>query len=508
MGLLHHNVESTPSDPNSQQKGVGKYGGTGNSSRGGEFATVITYFPDRYTATVRTERGRTIPGVPRLRSSPGDVSTLSPGTEVLISYDYGPPVIMGVLSTPASNNDGSTSFSVGDVEGVGGQGLNQSQESVGNYRNATEPSDLMPGDDVRVGKEGNMLGLLEGGIALLKSGPLSQIRTHLINDLVEVISRNFRLISDMGELNISNEDGLINLSFRGGIDQRNEAGPDEEKWTIKFDLGSEGDMLNFELTTPTGQTLFRFHVDANGKAELYGVNGIEILSGSKDGGGHAEEHTGNSNRVVDGNRSAETRGDDTREVQGNSSENIGSDKEISVGNDLKQQALRDVALSAGRNMFLRAEGGDGEAALNFDVEQGDWVTTIGSATSPNSNMKVATFAGNVEITSALGGDFKFETPLGEIETDSTQIALKTSLPSSVILGGSTLISHLVKWEELEKHLKFLYRILDGHRHMHDGSATAGGSAVAGLTGKPLIPFGALLNGSIVTFKSLKAGVSG
>lgn len=509
MSLLPTNTKSTRDDPYSNQKANNKHGGVGDAVKRGEFATVIQYFPDRYTSNVKTESGRTIQGIPRLRTSPGDVATLAPGSEVLVSYDYGPPIIMGVMSTPASNNDDSTSYSSADLEGVGGQGLNKSSNSVGNYRNAAEPSDFIPGDDVKIGQDGNMLGLLSGGISLLKSGPLSQIRTHLINDLVEVLSRNFRLISDMGEFNITNEDGLINLSFRGGVDQRNEAGPDEEKWTIKLDLGSKGDMLNFELTTPTGQTLFRFHVDANGKAEIYGINGVEILSGSKDGGAHAEGHTGNSSREVDGHRTSTTGGDEERNVQGNCKENVGSDKTINAGNDVKVQSLRDTGISSGRNMTLRAEGGDGDAALIFDVEQGDWVSTVGSATSPDSNLRMATFAGDIAVTSALGGNISLETSLGEILTDSTQIALKTSLPSSVILGGNSLSSHLVKWEELQIHLQTLYTLLDTHRHIHDGTtAFAGSIPIIGLSGIPLVPFSPALSGSISTFKSLKAGVSG
>jgi hypothetical protein len=498
---------ATPPDPSGIQRDSGRHGTTGDQRRRGEFGTVLAYQSDRYTATVRTERGRTLRGVPRLRSSPGEVVPLAVGTEVAISFDYGMPLIVGVITMPGDSNAESEAFAISDVDGVGGDGPNGATIPMGNFRGAAEPRDVIPGDWVQAGRQGNMMGVLEGGTNVIRSGPLAQIRTHLLNDLVELLSRNFRQVSDMGEFTIMNTDGRINMRFRGATDQRSEAGPDEERWTVKFDLGAEGDMLNFEICTPEGQTLFKWRVTSDGHCELYGVNGIALNSGSRAGGGHAEEHTGDSVRRVSGSRTSTTAGDETRQVDGNSATTVASDYAVSAGNDGRVQALRDLALSAGRNAFFSVQGGDGDAALTFDIESGDWVTTIGSTSSPDSGYKLSTFAGDIEFESSQGGDFNVTTQMGNIKTNSQSIKLVTSQLDSVVLGGENLVSHLVKYEELQQHLIQLYTALDMHTHLISGTATAGMLPVNGTTGMPVVPIGSPIQGSMQQFKSTKAGVS-
>lgn len=500
------NNSATPSDPNSALRGEGRHPGTGDRQRRGEFATVIEYFSDRYTAKVRTERGRVLSGVPRLRSMPGAVAPLPPGTEVLLSFDYGFPVIMGVLSTPAQREStSSTGFSVTDTPP---DGFSQSQLETGNFRGPNEPVDLISGDQAIIGQEGNSVAALNGGVNVMRSTPLSQIRTHAISELVEIISRNFRHITDMGEMSIANNDGRINMSFRGGTDQRSEAGSDEENWSVRMDLGSEGDLFNFELTTPRGQTLFRLHVDAEGHVELYGVNGIDIQSGTRTNGAHTEDHSGNSARTVRGNRSSATQGQEQRR-SGALEQHVDNDYVTSVNNDIRTSALRDITVSSGRNMYHVIQGqGEGNGAVVYDVISGDWLTTLGSGGAPNGKYQVRTTAGNIEFNSSLGGDFVVDTVTGNVLTSSQQVKLVTSQPDSVILGGDSLTSHLVKWEELQRHLVQLYRALDLHTHQIPATATAGGIfAVTGTTGLPLTPIGSPLTGDIINFKSTKAGVS-
>jgi len=81
------------------------------------------------------------------------------------------------------------------------------------------------------------------------------------------------------------------------------------------------------------------------------------------------------------------------------------------------------------------------------------------------------------------------------------------IPDSVVLGGSVLSSHLVKFEQLEAHLKILYSLLDTHVHAITGSATAAGIPVVGATIQPVVPFSPLLSPSIFLCKSLTTGVS-
>ncbi len=478
----------------------------------GERATVISYQSDRYTATVRTDRGRTLTGVARMRSSPGEIVPLEAGSEVLLNFDYGQPIILGVLATPSSGVDAGRKFSVTDTEGFGGQGLNKTSLSDGaDYRNAQEPDDLAPGDWVQMGPDGNAMGVLTGGVNVIRSNALSQIRTHFINDLVEIISRNFRHISDMGEFTVQNNDGRINMRFRGASDQRTEAGPDEEKWTIKFDLGAEGDLLNFELCTPQGQTLFRLHVDSDGACEIFGINGVAIHSGAQQSGVSTETVTGSKEINIEGNTTSSVGGDKTESVNGSVRTNVLNDHQVLAGNDVQTQALRDMGISAGRNMYVGVQGNiTGDDALTFDIESGDWIVDIGGPLSANpaSGHTLRTFAGSINYESLAGGNFNISSLLGEYKSRTRKATVSTfNLPDSVVLGGEALTSHLVKYEQLEQHLMLLYQLLDTHIHIEQGTATAGVFPVVGVSGPPVVPFSPMLNPLILTLKSLTSGVA-
>ena len=505
--LLPRRLGASPGDPNSPLRGSNqRLGSTGDAGRRGELATVIDYQSDRYTAKVRTERGRVLEGVPLLRATPGTVAALPAGTEVLVSFDYGFPVIMGCLAMPAQRDSGGRqSYSVTDQEP---DGFSQSQTEAGNFRSSSEPSDILPGDQVFVGQEGNSVGALSGGVSVLRSAPLSQVRTHAVGDLVEILSRNFRHITDMGEFIIQNEEGQVNMSFRGGTDQRAEAGSDEENWSIRMDLGSEGDLFNFELTTPQGNRLFRFHVDAEGHVELFGINGIDFQSGSRNGSGHTEDHSNSSARTVRGTRTSIVQGSETRQASSLTS-TVDNDYALSVGNDLRTSVLRDTTFCVGRNLYYAVQGNNAsESAVLFDVNTGDWLTDIGSPDQQGGSYLVRTIAGNIGFESTLGGNFLVTTDLGNIETSSQQVKLATSQIDSVILGGNTLASHIVKWEELTQHLGNLYSALDTHTHSINGGATAGGIfPVTGVTSIPAVPIGAPIKGEFNNFKSTKAGVS-
>lgn len=509
MPISPRGVSASPRSPNRIISGDNLHGSSGGRFRKGTIGTIVSYQADRYTATIKTDRqGPPITGVPRLRSSPGDIAPLTPGTQVLISEEYGQPVIMGVLATPSGNNDDAPNFSITDASGFGGQGDDRSTSDVGNFREFSEPTDLMPGDWVKIGEDGNAIGVLGGGVNVIRSSPMAQIRTYLLNDLVELISRNYRHITDMGEFNITNNDGRLNLSFRGSTDQRSEAGPDEEKWTIKLDIGSEGDVFNLEFTTPAGQTLFKFHVDAEGHAEIYGIDGVDILSGNKSERGHAEEHTGNSKQTVLGNHARNVDGNRNLKIKGNHTKDISGDHEVSVSNDARLQVLRDLALSSGRSILVSAQGPviPGGTALTFDVENGDCILDIGSFTSPLSGLGVSTYTGDIDFESVLGGNFNVETLLGKISTRSLGFKASTlGIPDSVVLGGEALVSHVVKWEELILYLNALHLALDTHIHPIPGTAF-GIIPITGVTTPPVIPIGSPLSSLFAAFRSLTTGV--
>lgn len=491
-----------------------RFGGVGDRRIRGERAIVREYYTDTYTCDLHTERGRPLRGVQQIRSAPGAVAPLEPGCEVLITYEFGQPYILGCIVSPA-REDTSAPFSVTGVSGFGGQGNNRSvNPELGSFRKVNEPTDIMPGDFVQVGAEGNMIGVLSGGANVVKSSPLAQVRTHALNDLVEILCRNYRHVTDMGIMEVINDAGRINMSFRGGTDQSTETGIDEEKWGIRFDLGSEGDIFKFELTTPLGQTLFRIHVDAEGQCEIYGINGVSINSGSQAGGVKSEESTGDRRATIGGNNTEEIAGDVASAVGGSETHTVDSSYTLSSGNDINLSALRDVGLGVGRNMAVQVMGplipGD---ALTFNVATGNFVVDVGEVVSPFGNFQATTYEGDFDFKALLGGDFKVETLLGDIDTLSLGVKLKTQVPDSVVLGGRTgvLLSHVAKFEQLATYINALHNALDNHIHditTAPAPAVAGPFKVVGTTGLPLLPISLPLTGLVPPIKSEYVGVGG
>jgi hypothetical protein len=488
-------------DPNAARRGPSRTGGIEPTNHSAELATIISVDAARYAYNVRTHRGRSLPGLPRKRYSPADITILPVGTTVVVRFDLGLPYIDGVLDLPASPST-EQGVPVSEVGGIGGQGFNQTTDvNRGNYRGPSEPTDMLPGDTLMANSTGARVGALEGGVALLSAAQLAQVRAHVLNDLVEIISRNYRHVTDMGIFEVKNTDGRINMSFRGASDQTNEAGADEENWTCRMDLGSEGDMFNFELTTPQGQTLFRLHVDSNGRCEIFGLDGVVTQSGNRNGEPHIAEQGGDSIDTVHGARATNTGGDHLEVVEGDHRETVDGNATLLCGNDIQQAATRDLGLSAGRNAVVSVAGDKlGNTALTTSVQGGAYEVVVGQAAYPTPGYSLRTFKGDVAFRSTMGGAFKVDTPLGEINLRGRKAVINTMTPNSVILGGSALVSHVVKYEQLELFLKALLKMLDSHTHTSAAPGTP--------TSPPVVPFSAILSGMIKTLKSLRVGVGG
>lgn len=481
-----------PIDPNATHQGPSRHGGVAAPQASAELAQIVSVDSARMAYVVRTLRGRSLTGVPRLRNSPSDLTLLPVGTTVKVSFDLGFPYIDGVIDMPAYAPDDAGI----PVTGVDGYSNPTTDFSTGSFRGPGEPSDLLGGDTVFGNKAGARMGVLEGGTAILAGSGVAQVRAHALNDLVEVISRNYRHVTDMGVTEVKNADGRINWSFRGASDQTNEAGADEENWTIRWDLGSEGDLLNFELTTPEGQTLFRLHVDGNGRAEIFGLDGVVIQSGSQNDEPHVSEHGGDSTDIVHGSRTVRTGGDVTETVEGTQAVTVDGNQNTVIGGDSSTAAVRDVGVSAGRNTNRTTAGArNGSVALRESVLGGDYAVAVGQEAYPSPGYTLETLKGHIEFISRLGGDYRVNTPLGNVKTRSRKVTMSTSAPDSVVLGGDALAAHAAKFEQLEIFLKALLRWLDSHAHPPG----------APVGGPPTVPSSAVLSALIAPIKSQRVG---
>lgn len=482
-----------PQDPNADHVGHSRHGGIGAGMQHAELGTVVSVDSQRMAYTVRTMRGRALPGIGRIRYSPSDLSLLPVGTTVVVRFDLGQPLIDGVIDVPAEPA-GSPGI---PTTGVAGYGTQTTDFQTGSFRGPAEPSDLMPGDNIMGNLQGARVGVLEGGVGILRGSAAAQIRAYLLDDLVEIISRNFRHITDMGVSEIRNRDGRINMSFRGASDQTNEAGADEQNWTIKMDLGAEGDMFNFELCTPQGQTLFRFHVDSNGRCEIFGADGVVTQSGNRNGEAHITEQGGDSQDIVHGNRTVTTDGTVTEETQGTHTHTVDGAHTVAVGSDYSLGAVRDAGVSAGRGLTLTGAGDKlGGVAVNMMAPGGNFETTVGQLTFPTPKYSLTTYKGNIEFKSQLGGNFEVTSLLGDLKTNTKKVLMNTLTPDSVILGGNALVSHVVKYEQFKVLIDTIAKLFDTHVH----------PTPTGPSGAPVVPMSSVIASLILLCKSLRVGV--
>lgn len=395
--------------------------------------------PDTHSYTVSLTIGDGIAlreGVGRLLSDPGDKRILPKGTRVALSEDYGPLLILGVIPATSGRDDNENRITVTGESGSGGEDpIAQNKESAANYRTKNTPRDLNPNDWVQVGEEGNLIGVLGGGVNVVKSSAFAQIRTHLLNDIVEIISRNFRHVSDMGTSEIKNDGGRITWSFRGGADQLTEAGADQENWTIRIDLGAEGDLFHFALTQPDGGTNFSFHVNNEGKLTVYTATGVD----DRTGGNRRETTLGDRITDVKGNENTITRGNQTEKVNGTRDAMVAMSDTLNVGNDRTTSIQRHLTETVGGKHEEKIVGGNvalmkpGDLARETTLNAG-WKVNIGDPLSGANPAALAgfnlnTFTGDIEGKVTVKGNVNFKTLLGNVTMETTAgiATLKTSL---------------------------------------------------------------------------------
>lgn len=357
--------------------------------------TTINCDPAGHAYLVATPQGRV--AMPRIRMSPGDVALIPNGTPVVVDYSLGEPYIAGILPAEGRRST-AASEGVTGTAGYGGQDPVLTANYGVNARAGDEPTDLVPGDVVQRGPGTSLFAALHGNVAMMQGGRLAQVRAFGDNDAIEIISGIYKLMTWMGESKVVNEDGKTSFIWRGGSDQLTQTGPDEERYPIRLDVGHTGDLINLEVCTPRGQSLFRFHVDAQGKMELFAAGGIDQTQGGRE----------SPDRVA-GARQTDIRGDCSRTVGGvcktvcesNRYASVSSNDELVVGQDLVQTVGRNARLSVNEQILMRA-------------------------------------ADDVEVAS--GTDVKVSSTAGSI-------ALKTNLPDSVKLGRNPHF-HAVNYEPL------------------------------------------------------------
>ena len=310
-----------------------------------ERGTVIEVDARRHAYRVHLNSGRTIV-CGRMTTSRGDTSLLDLRDVVAVSFDLGTPYIVGLLPPETAHVDATTSLTGTDGHGGGDPALD-ARMGVSNQSGDT-PADLLPGDLAIRAPGGAFVGALRGGVASVVGGALASIHAFGAEDAVRINAGTLKLETWLGTLSITNEEGRPNLSLRAGTDQRTHTGADEGRFPIRLDLGSEGDVLRFELTNREGQPLFRLHVSPAGRVEMYAAGGIAVDEG--DGRHIAEDvHHGSAMRRITG--------DDRHQVGGEAVTDIEGPWRMSCGGAANISSGRRISLTAVDAITLQSTGG-------------------------------------------------------------------------------------------------------------------------------------------------------
>ena len=460
-----------------------------------ESGTVLDYFPNQHAYRVQGSRSGILEYVPRLINDPGETSVLPRGTLVAVHHELGYPVIDKVIPAATLQSVNLNPTQLSEVQGVGGNdSVYQSAEGA-NYCPPGAPVDAISGDWIRRSPDGNHVGALAGGMNVMHSGPMAQIRTHQLDDLVEILSHNFKHITSMGDMNIVNEEGKTSLVWRAGSDQSNENGANRGNWTIRLDIGARpaGDLFTFEVTTPEGQSLCKVHMSSNGRLELLGAAGLDFTSGDRgpmrtDVGGdqetdirgdQVESIQGDVTRSIGGSRLTETSKDDNLIVGNSLAETINTDRNTYVGGVIKQKVQGGLPLPPASVGFL---------AGAYEFINGGVETVIASPLSGG----VPTAQQTCNYVNYAGG-FNFVIQPTSLNPKFNIVSM---MPDSVLLGANgaaipsadgtahtvTAIApfHVMKYEPFEAMMTILLKWLNMHTHL--GAMGPTGPAQMGATG--------------------------
>jgi hypothetical protein len=372
-------------------------------------------------------------------------------TTVVVTWALGLPYILGVLPQEVSPDSEEIPQSVTDVPGHGGQDPALARGMAANARAPEEPRDIMPGDFVGLSPDGASVSALHGQVAQIRGSSLAKVQAFGDNDLVRIVGGVLETITWMGESRVVNNGGKTSFIWRGGTDQITQTGPDEQKYTIRLDVGHTGDVIRLEVCNRVNQVLFRFHVSAAGACEIFAAGGLNQHGGgapthvspTRIHGSRETQVTGASSERVAGNSSHTCQGRHQRDIAGDDIRNVGGGQSIYVTNNHTLQVSGDS-----EETVVGAKSVTGGQGISHEV--------LGE-----SDYAVKAEAGDITFTPTTGS-FK----------------VLTANPGAIEFGFSP-VSHAVKFEELQSSLASFKAQLDTllsivRSHEHFVPTTPGG----------------------------------
>lgn len=441
-----------------------------NDESGNPFASARQYAtkgqiyavnPRTLTCDVVTERGYRYIGLslPHITLDPegggGSVKVPRVGQTVVVQCGLGGEYISQILAEPTSvSTDPDLTFDITETD------ISSFSPHIGvsNYRGHL-PEDLLPGDWIEMGNQGQYLAQLDGGVAVLHASPFSQVRALQLDDTLQLIGRNLDIFTGFGNIKFEDHDGKKAVVLEGGTDQWSELEPGKENWSVRGLIGGEAEgLIDFRVQDRRGQPVLKAVIEADGSTRNeYSGNRLFTVEGN------IEEYIG-GNRIVevDGLDALTVHGSQETSIEGNRSVDISQALATIVGQDRTDMVNRDWNLSAGRLMRLTA-GGDplfgkpGDPAVDWSVTNGSLLIDIGNPAALDtqkslSGLDIKTYLGNIILSSLISGN----------------IELNTMKPiDSVILGGvaGKAPFHALLWEPFKLLINAVGNYLDKHTHI-------------------------------------------
>jgi hypothetical protein len=328
------------------------------------------------------------------------------------------------------------------------------------------PKDVLPGDALQVGDLGQMIGLLSGGVVVVKANELAQIIASQARNLLRLVGQNFQLYTGAGVLDFVTDEGKTSMLRRVGADYEPESSPDSENYRIRCELGHDGELVDFRVTDGKGRALYRHHVDPDGRVEAEARRKTEIITEDRrtEIGGADRVYTGSDLEVSVGGSSVET-------VGGAKGIDATGALKLQAGGDAAMTAMHDLFLTAARNAAVTVTGSlvGSDPALLFTIANGDVFFNVGSFVSGDTQVRKSGFRVNT-----ASGDITLDSVLGQIELNAG--------PGMTKIGGAAGVGpySALLYEVFEGFMELFGNLIDTHTHT---IPSLGGTP----TGPPLIP---------------------
>lgn len=420
-----------------------------NSDQNWERCIVKEVYPARYTCDVYTERGKFLSGVP-WPGSAEDIHAPRRGDQLAVHFQLGTPQLFEARVDTYRDKGGAEAFRLSGAPGFGADDPIYSTQGETNQR-GDAPRDILPGDWLRQGEIGQMVGILAGGTTIFKAGELAQIIATQARNLLRLVGQNFQLYTGAGSLEFKSEDGKTSMVMRAGGDTETESSPSQDNFRIRCELGDEGEMVDFRVTDGKGRELYRVHIDPDGRVQKQALRETSIYDEDR-----RTEIGTDEVMTIGGARNISISRTDTLQSGGAREVEVGGAHRTRAAGDIAQSTLRDMVLNARRDVRMNA-GGDPLSplapAFQVTVSNGDMKFSIGNPLAGDtqiarSGFEVETFLGDANITSLFG-----------------KIALNSTLPGGVKAGGpGPGLFNAVLFETLKGFMEVFGVLIDTHVH--------------------------------------------